>query len=226
MEYEFDYGISDEEKITQQVLYANAKFNIKDVLSDNTNRNSSVSVITPTQMISVDFEYKRSPGGHAGMTDIILSRIYPDYVRSKNARSQRVYFRESENNIFILGDEQQIMIFLPSGERINQIQYECLKKLAEEIKESDNFKDGTIENIFFDGILWDIDKKIDRLKSKITEKTIPLQYPISKLKFSYCKSDKEYMDYAKIYAKKLHSIMENNKRTKGRDVQLEDDRLI
>lgn len=51
MKYEFDYRISDEEKITQQVLYANAKFDIKNVLSDNTNRNSSVSVITPTQML-------------------------------------------------------------------------------------------------------------------------------------------------------------------------------
>lgn len=36
MEYEFDYGISDEEKITQQILYSNARFDIKDVLSDNT----------------------------------------------------------------------------------------------------------------------------------------------------------------------------------------------
>lgn len=226
MEYEFDYGISNEEKVTQQVLYANAKFSIKDVLSDNTNRNSSVSVITPTQMVSVDFKYRLCPGGHAGMTDIILSRIYPDYVRSKYWGDQSVYFRERENNIFVACDEEQITIILPSGERISQMQYECLKKLAEEIKESDNFKDGTIEDIFFDDIPYDLDEKIASLKGKITEKSIPLQYPISKLKFSYCKSDKEYMDYAKIYAKKLHGIMENNKRTKERNVQLEDDRLI
>lgn len=99
-------------------------------------------------------------------------------------------------------------------------------ELSEGIKESDWFKDGTIEDIFIDDIPCDLDEKIDNLKSKITEKPIPLQYPISKLKFSYCKSDKEYMDYAKIYAKKLHGIMENNKRTKGRNVQLEYDRLI
>lgn len=227
MEYEFNYGIANEEEITQQILYANAKFDIKDVLSDDTNRDASVSVITPTQMVSVDFKYRLCPGGHAGMTDIILSRIYPDYVRSKSAFDQKVYFRERENNIFITGDEQQITIILPKNEGINQMQYECLKKLSEEIKESDYFKDGTIEDIYINSIpVSDLDEKIDSLKSIINEKPIPLQYPISKLKFSYCKSDKEYMDYAKIYAKKLHSIMENNKRTKGRNVQLEDDRLI
>lgn len=226
MEYEFDYRISDEEKVTQQVLYANAKFSIKDVLSDNTNRNSSVSVITPTQMVSVDFKYKLCPGGHAGMTDIILSRIYPDYVRSKYWGDQSVYFRERENNIFVAGDEEQITIILPSGERINQMQYECLKKLAEEIKESDNFKDGTIEDIFFDDIPYDLDEKIASLKGKITEKSIPTQYPISELDFSHCTTEKEYMNCAKIYAKKLHNLMESNKRLKGKNVQLEDDRLI
>lgn len=226
MEYEFDYGISDEEKITQQILYSNVKFDIKDVLSDNTSRSSSVSVITPTQMISVDFKYGLCPGGHAGMTDILLSRIYPDYVRSKYWGDQSVYFRERENNIFVAGDEQQISIILPTGERINQMQYECLNKLAEGIKESDYFKDGIIEDIFVDDIPWDLDEKIASLKSKVTQKTIPTQYPISKLDFSHCTTEKEYMDYAKIYAKKLHSLMESNKRLKEKNVQLEDDRLM
>ena len=212
MEDEFNYRIDNEEKITQQILYANAKFDIKAVLSNNTTRNSSMSVITPTQMVSVDFKHTLSPGGHAGMADIILSRIYPNYVRSDYPWDQSVYFRERENNIFVAGDEEQIAIILPSGERINQLQYESLRKLTEDIKKSDKYKDGTIEDIYFDDIPWDIDEKIDSLKSKITEKPIPLQYPISKLKFSYCKSDKEYMDYAKIYAKKLHDLMESNKR--------------
>lgn len=234
MEYtEFDYRITDEEEITKQILYANATFNIKEVLSNKTSTDCcAVSVITPTQMVSVAFEHRLSTGGHASIADIILSRIYPNYVRSNYAWDQKIYARERENNIFILISDQVIAFELPSGEKINQKQYEYLSKFIEELKEADYIKNGNILEIFFDDFIGDLDEKKNSLGSRITEKVIPKQYSINTFDFSNCKNKEEYMSCATIYARKLHNMIDSYKISKNKTntvvqnnlaIQLEED---
>lgn len=214
---EFDYRITNEKTITKQILYANTTFDVKDVLSNKTSNDCcAVSIITSTQMVSVAFENRLSTGGHASIADIILSRIYPNYIRSKDPWEQSVYFRERENNVFILICDQVISINLPKGEKINKMQYNCLKKFIEEIKETDYMKSGRILEIFFDDLIYDLDGKMNSIKENIVEKDIPKQYPINTFDFSKCTNKEEYMSCATMYAEKLHNMIDSYKMSKNK----------
>lgn len=213
MEYEnFDYSLN-EDTLTQKLLYANATFNIKDLLSDATSTDlCSISVLTPSQTVSIPFTYYFNAGGHAQIADMVLSRIYPDYIRSNILGHQEVYFKEKENNIFILLTKKFLTVFTPESEKINQKQYNELTNIFEEFKDSDFIKKGEITEVFFnDDIIkiTSLNEKMEKLKNKITEKNIPKQYHFTNFDFSGCNSDEDFMSSAKIYAKKLDSLITN-----------------
>lgn len=214
------YNTGNEEEITKNIIYSNETFDVKKVLSHNTPENEcAVSIITPTQEVDVSFPYNNSPGGHAGIAQLILERINPEY-QTHNYGSTKIFTEERKDNIFILASETIIIVIMPKEDKMTKKQYNKLKKYMEEIKNSDYIKSGKIEDIFFaqdsgDNVveIGEIDKKMEELQSNIIEKDMPKQYPIVKFDFSRCKTEEEIMEQAGIYAKELNGYIEKLKRS-------------
>lgn len=215
-----DYYFFNDKKETKQLLYSNATFNIKEVLSDRTCKDyCSVTVITPSQTISYAFEHSASKGGHAAIVATILSRVYPNYEHTFLG-DQEIYENEGENNIFILTTDVCIVIIMPRNMIINKWQYKELIRIFKQIKETEYIKNGNIDDIIIEAIntyfflneeIEKAHKMIKYFKSKITKRDIPIQYPISKFDFSNCKTDKSILKYAEIYSEELHKMMNKRK---------------
>ena len=78
-----DFDIEEEgsERLTQEVILANATFDMKEVLSDRTSwRCSAVSILTQLQPVNCAFIYDAYMNlHHAAITDLMLKKIYPTY---------------------------------------------------------------------------------------------------------------------------------------------------
>ena len=226
---DFYYDIDDEDKITKQIIYANATFNTEELFSNNNvdSKCLSVTIITPTQRVSVAFYRSHVPGGgHAGMVDVMLSKIYPNYTRAKSFDDQTIYSRNNENNIFILTFDLTILVFTPKGNKINQTQYDKLKQYMYEIKNSKYTKGNETvyfcENTFFSDYFCinELDKKMKVLEDNIVEIAIPKQYPIGELDFSGCESKNKIMEQVEKYVnemknqKKIYTQINNSEQAK------------
>ena len=209
---DFYYNIDDEDKITQQIVYANATFDIKQLFSNNRKDEDciSVTIITPTQRMSNAVYRSHTTGGHAGMTDIMLSRIYPDYIHTEALGDQRVYSRNKENNIFILTLDNIVVVDGP--DKINQTQYDELEQYMYEVKNSEQGKKGMVTFYFGNDCFYTntLGRKIEKLKDSIGEKDIPKQYPIGQIDFSGCKSEEEIMIKAKEYVNETKNMKGNH----------------
>ncbi len=214
----FNYKTPNKKEIVKHVLYENAIFDVKDIFSNKTSDEScSVSVITPTQMISVTFPYTSSPDGHAGMAHILIRTVYPN-DHSHFYLGQRLYIVERANNLFIAATKEGMIVILPEESKITQSQYDSLAGFLKEFKESDYVKAGKIQDFVFaqDTEKGDIRVKIDeidiqleKLKEDIVEKNIERkENPISEFDFSDCTTSEEIMERSDFYAKQL---VENNK---------------
>lgn len=217
---DFKYDEGTEHQITRQILYVNATFyskGVEEVFSDYTQLSPcAISIITPSQIVNVPFEHGTTISvGHAALTDIVLSRIYPDYVRTNCLGSDRIYFENQElNNIFIIftgGEDKTICIVLPEKETITSRQYEELSKYIQKLKESKGVKSGTICSIQFGDNLIDIDEvdnEMEKLKSNIKEMEFPpREYRIDSFNFSGCRTEDEFMQRAKKHAITLNRMM-------------------
>lgn len=217
---DYEYLNSSDEAITRELLYSNATFDIKKVLSDATALfERAVSVITPSQIVNVAFEHN-GVIGHAGITDIILSRIYPHYVRNVDSSDPKVFFDEGQNNIFILLTNTDIFIIVPDDRKINQSQYNQLRNYIAEIKKSEYIKNGKIKEIFFDSEIVPIDEIdgiMEEMRNNISEKDMPKQYDISQFDFSDCENKAEIMERARLYARIIEERRSMKKVSSGDD---------
>lgn len=178
----FIYNVKSKEEIAKHILLMNRTFNFNQVYSDINTRNCSATIITRSQKMSLAFDHFTSPGGHAGITDVMLSYIYPDYKRSKFFGDEHVYFDNLDNNIFVLTMKSFLIIFVPS--KINQFQYDCITRYINELKKNEYVKQGKINSVFIndDEFPFDeIDENIVKLKDNITTLSIPNQYPFSQI---------------------------------------------
>lgn len=214
----FNYKTPNKKDIVKHVLYENAIFNVKDVFSNKTSDETcSVSVMTPTQMISVTFPYTASPDGHAGMTHILIRTVYPN-DHSHFYLGQRLYMVERANNLFIVATKDGMIVILPEKNRITQSQYDSLENYFKEFQESDYAKAGKINNIVFAQDVEkgdikininEIDNQLERLKKYIVEKDVERkENPISEFDFSDCTTSEEFMEKSEFYANQL---VENSK---------------
>ncbi len=232
MNYENFYykqGTENRKLNTRQMLYANAKFDIETILSDkSTKRCNAVTVITPSQSVSVAFDHSHETLGdqvaeskHSGIADIILSNLYPDYATPQEG-TESVYFGDKgkETNIFILMLEAGPVIFMPEYDGISEFQYNNLSKYIEEVENSDYAKKGLLEDnqeftvtfanvndteIYYSNEFDKLNNKMEKLKEHIKFKDIPEQFPISEFDFSDCKTDKEIWEKAGEYAEQLEN---------------------
>lgn len=218
-------NIYSESCLTASVIYQNATFNIKDLFSDATSfRCSSVTLITPSQTFNFAFNYgwdDEDPDffQHSSITDLLLSRAYPNYTRTKVRNDQLIYQRECKDKIFVLTNDFQLVIFIQPDLKINEYQYNQIEKMVNQVKESDYFtqldkKDPTttVFKLFFinnDVISKNrIDDALVELKKHITYIEIPDQYNISSFDFSDCITDDDIMKKAKEYA--INYLTPNN----------------
>lgn len=194
MKYTDFYIINDEDELTRQILLSNAKFNIDNLFLDE-DSSFSITVITPSQKLSVPFEYDNKSGGHATIANIILSKLYPDYIKEKELDNQDVYFN-NRDNIFILTRIDAVMAIIPE-DGITMYQYTELKNFLERVKENKKVKEGKEiiysinDDVFY---ISSLDEKIDKLKEEIKEKDIPLQYNVNEIDFSNCENDEELLE--------------------------------
>lgn len=196
MKKDFIYNIESEDNITKQIIYANSTFNINDVFTDEKNhQHTSITIITPSQNVNCEFNYRLSPGGHAGITDIILSRIYPEYEGTNLFSDQEIYAKNAKNNIFILTIKTFLIIFIP--EVINQTQYDYLYSFIDNFKKTGYYRLGREIDLYVNDENYPF-KKIDdilqNLKGKITTIKIPEQYIFPKLDLSNIQSDEEMVE--------------------------------
>lgn len=212
---DINYISATEDEITRQILFGNALFEaggMEELFSEQRSKDlilSAVSIITPTQTVSLPFDYSTSDGGHAGITDAMLSRIYPGYERGRQM-DQEIYFEQGENNIFILYNQGDPGIVIFEPEEMTQKQYNELSRYIEKLKQSDSVKKGILEVVCFkeDVVpINQIDVKMTEFRSRIIEKDTPREYVISKFDLSDCKSEEEIMEHARIYSEKFMQEM-------------------
>ena len=112
----------------------NLYFDLENVFCEDNVDHTSLTVITATQKLSSDFNYRFSPGGHAGMADIMLSVLYPEYVPSDKIGDQDVYFNNLDLNIYILTAKDRLMIIMPNT--INKKQYDFIEEYFNNLKKT------------------------------------------------------------------------------------------
>lgn len=209
------YNIYDEDELTKMVIFQNETFDLKELLSDRTPIwQSSVSIITPTQTASYAFNANfdsedASFFQHASITDLLLSRLYSNYTRTYKRDDQKIYARESKNNIFVLAIESRLVVFIQPSGKINKYQYDELLNFIKDAKESDyatkpNRNGKIIFEEFFinDNIvpIDGIDRVMDKLKNHIVDIEASAQYNLNGLDFSDCKTETDIMRKAGEYA--------------------------
>lgn len=189
----FNYNFQTEDNITRHIIYENSVFDINKVFSEQNKEHTSMTVITPSQQVSCSFEYRFSPGGHAGITDIILSRIYPNYKEIKIFGDQEIYANNGDINIFIITIKTFIAIFIPPN-GINQTQYEYLYNYINSFKNSNYYKTGKQINLYINDEEYPFEKienVIMTLKENIISIDIPTQYIIPKINFHNLNNEDE-----------------------------------
>ncbi len=214
--YMIDFDIEEEgsEKLTQELILANATFDIKEVLSDKTSIwCSAVSILTQSQTVNCAFLAQIIDNGdHASIADLMLSRIYPEYHRQVD---QEIYEREKNNNIFILTIDNRLIIpYVTRNTTLTYSQFKGLSKLLNDVKDADYCKktDSKTGKVHFDKIIlgnrpYSIDQ-IDLLLSSLREKIYDKR-PVNQYRFNYdfskCQNDEEYRKQARLYAEQHSS---------------------
>ncbi len=203
MHYIINYEVEDEDIITQELLYANQIFDVKKLFSGETQERYAVTVISPEQTVSSYFDEYVVTGGHAYVTELILSRIDPEYKFTKSLNTS--IFFENEKNIYCLAIPEKLTVIIPN--QINQRQYDELEKYIQQIKELTFEKNKGVEYFINDDYLDDnekVDKIIQKYKDIITE-VESKEYHIDEYDFSECIDDMQIMDKAQEYARDLNN---------------------
>lgn len=209
----FNYVISNDNEITKHIIYDNYTFDINKVYTKEHNeRHTSMSVITPTQKVSVDFDYYCVPGGHAGITDLILSRIYPKYKPCILFGDQQIYFDNSEFNIFIITIKNILCIIMPP--KINDFQYKTLCEFVKKLQNTDYAKKNNIECYINDDSFSysELDSKISNIKKNITAINIPEQYEIANFSTTPNKKKEEILKDIEYYIETTYKSNKNKNR--------------
>ena len=208
-----DFDIEEEgsERLTQELILANATFDMKEVLSDRTSwRCSAVSILTQLQTVNCAFIYDAYMNLHHGaITDLMLKKIYPTY---KGNVDQEIYIREKNNNIFILTiDDSLVIPDVTSNTTLTYSQFKSLSKLLSDVKYSEYCTkiDSKTGKVHFDKIMWgnrpynidQIDDLLNSLKEKIYDKRPVNQYRFN-YDFSKCKTEADFKAQAREYAQK------------------------
>lgn len=208
---DFDIEEEESERLTQELILANASFDIKEVLSDRTSwRCCAVEVFTRVGTVNCAFIYDLDINlHHAAITDLMLNRIYPTY---KGKVDQEIYEREKNNNIFILvTDESIVNPCVTSDTTLTYSQFKSLSKFLSDVKCSDycTKADPKTGKVRLDKILWgnriysidQIDDLLNSLRKKIYDKR-----PVNQYKFNYdfskCKTEEDFKNQAREYAQK------------------------
>lgn len=206
---DFNYKTTDKKEIVKHLLYENAIFDPKDLFSDKTSDEScSVSIITPTQMVSTIFNYSNSPAGHAGIAHLLTSLVYPNNTRDFYL-GQRIYLLERVDNLFITATKDGLIVVLPEKNEMTQTQYNLFKDYIDELKKSDYVKAGKQTNIYLANdemdeffTLDNIDKKLETLKDNIVEKSLKREEcRVDELDFSDCMTEEDFLKRADGYAR-------------------------
>ncbi len=204
---DFDIYEKSEEELTQELILANATYDIKKVLSDETPSDyNAVSVLTTTQAVNCAFYYELFDClHHANITDLMLSRIYPNYQRKV---SEGIYRKYNSNNIFVLITDILVIICARSDIIITEKQFNSLVDMLHNISESDfrylskpiclDYFDEYADQ-FFD--IDEIDEIIDYFKSKVSKIKPVEQYSFSSYDFSSCMTQDEILALSSKYAK-------------------------
>lgn len=179
----FVYNVKKDEEITKHIIRMNQQFNFDQVYSSINDHHSSSTIVTPDKQMSVAFDYRSSPGGHAGMTDMMLSRIYPNYQRCKIYGDENVYFDNLDKNVFILTMKALLIILTPP--KINEYQYQQIIAYVNRLKNTEYAKTGKIDSVFINDDEFpfsELDEKLALLKSHIASLPIPDEYPFDEIK--------------------------------------------
>ncbi len=204
--YMIDFDIEEEgsERLTQELILANATFDIKEVLSDRTAIwCSAVSILTQSQTVNCAFLGDQiSTLYHISVADLMLSRIYPGYKRVDEIEK----LCEEKNSIILFSSDYRLWApnvtndFIPTYN-----QFRDLKSLLENIRTSDYCTKNCTGK--FKELLWgektysidQIDELLSSLRNKIYDKR-----PVNQYKFNYdfskCNNDAEYREQARMYA--------------------------
>lgn len=209
----FNYVISSDDEITKHIIYDNYTFNINKLYTKEHNeRHTSISVITPSQKVSIDFDYYRVPGGHPGITDLILSRLYPKYKPCILFGDQQVYFDNGEYNIFIITIKNILCIFVPT--KINEFQYKTLYEFIKKIQNTDYVKNNILDCYINDNSFPsnELEDKITELKKNITCIDIPEQYEITSFTTTPNKTEQEVLKDIENYIETNYKNHKNKNR--------------
>ena len=183
MNNNFSYIFANKHDIIREIILSNFNFNLNNVFTENNRDNTSMTIITPSQRLSVDFKYFSVPGGHAGMADIMLEHLYPEYVPSKLIGDQNIYFDNFGNNVFILTAKKKFWIMYPNN--INKEQYNEIISYIESIKNTDAYKASEIKEFLVNDDFFEITslpEELAKIKNHITENThTEKEYPISSI---------------------------------------------
>ena len=210
---DFDINKKSEEELTQALILANATFDMKEVLSNSTPLDYyTVSILTPIQTINCAFHYEEFYNlHHAAITDLMLSRIYPNYKRKVY---QGIYKQYSKNNVFVLTTETMVIILAREDIILTENQLYSLEDILHNISKSDYCKTNEITGnttpytICFDWFeddefyyIDEIDEIINLFKNRVSKINPEKQYNFSNYDFSQCRTKKDVLDLLTRYAK-------------------------
>lgn len=198
----FDYKINDEKQIIRQLLYAIATFDLNSIVNTKNieavpeKMIASVTVVTPSQTVSAAFRYRSVEEAHMEFTDLLLSVIYPHHqkmAKYEGLNDEPNIYKVNSNNLYVISFDEYFVFFIQ--EPFNKYQYDQIKKYIDNLFNTPYFKNGGALVLEFpDGKIKskkDLWERMAKLEKKITEKTIPEQYPVSELSFVSCQSDEE-----------------------------------
>ncbi len=206
---DFDINKKSEEELTQELILANATFDIKKVLSYKTQSScSAVSILTPIQSVNCAFYHNKFDIlHHAAITDLMLSRIYPNHTRRV---FQGIYENYTKDSFFILTSKSSLVAMIDEDDfTLTESQYGDLSILLQKAKESDYGRKSLETNeISRLGVYWgnefygldECDQLLDTLKNKIQKKDPEIQYSFKSYDFSNCKNEMDFVIKAKRYA--------------------------
>ena len=203
---DFDIEEVGSKRLTEELIRANASFDIKEVLSDRTSIFcSAVSILTQSQTVNVAFLGDQiNSVYHISIADLLLSRIYPDYKHVDDIDG----LCKEKNSIILFTSDYRLWApnvtndFIPTYN-----QFHDLRKLLENIRQSDyctkNSK-GKFEELLWGKTPYSIDQIDDLLNS--LRKKIYDKRPVNQYKFNYdfskCKTEEDFKKQAREYAQK------------------------
>ena len=208
----FNYKINDSNEIIRQILYANATFDIKDVINETSvkhldNKNiSSGTIITPSQMISGVFDYDKVKWSHQGFADLLLYVLYPNYRKATSVDEVTKVYGQNKDNVFIMTNEADVWVLIYDG--INIYQYEQIVSYINNLIITEYIKNGN-EFMIYTPVgninkIEDINSVLKNLRKYIIDRPIPEQYPIAEIASASCNNEQEILNEIDKYMNKYY----------------------